>query len=165
MLTFHLNHVSFESPHEHVSFESLQFQVAVIVRLLNTNKTLLKLSHCGKKPWGSTKLENSSSFICENLSYIKSGSIFYNRSTVERDTCILFLQIIKIVSVIQICCSNIWQYLESYERVIDRYAKIKPGRFRSSPPEVFLGKGVLKMCCKFTGEHPLAWVFSYKFAP
>ena len=25
---------------------------------------------------------------------------------------------------------------------------------RSSRPEVFLGKGVLKMCCKFTGEHP-----------
>ena len=25
---------------------------------------------------------------------------------------------------------------------------------RSSHPEVFLGKGVLKICCKFTGEHP-----------
>ena len=24
---------------------------------------------------------------------------------------------------------------------------------RSSPPEVFLGKGVLKVCSKFTGEH------------
>ena len=52
---------------------------------------------------------------------------------------------------------------------------------RSSPPEVFLGKGVLKICNKFTGEHPwqsvisiklqsnffeitLAWDFSCKFA-
>ena len=25
---------------------------------------------------------------------------------------------------------------------------------RSSPPGVFLGKGVLKICNKFTGEHP-----------
>ena len=48
--------------------------------------------------------------------------------------------------------------------------------FRSSPSKVFLGKGVLKICSKFTGEHPcqsaisikllstLAWVFSRKFA-
>ena len=54
--------------------------------------------------------------------------------------------------------------------------------FRSSRSEVFLRKGVLKMCFKFTGEHPsqsaisiklqssffwnhtLAWVFSCKFA-
>ena len=25
---------------------------------------------------------------------------------------------------------------------------------RSSRPEVFLGEGVLKLCSKFTGEHP-----------
>ena len=44
---------------------------------------------------------------------------------------------------------------------------------RSSRPEVFLRKGVLKICHKFTGEHPCkqlywnrtsAWVFSCKFA-
>ena len=52
---------------------------------------------------------------------------------------------------------------------------------RSSHPEVFLGKGVLKICIKFTGEHPCrseisivaeqlywnhtsAWVFSCKVA-
>ena len=28
------------------------------------------------------------------------------------------------------------------------------GRNGSSPPEVFLRKGVLKICSKFTGEHP-----------
>ena len=27
-------------------------------------------------------------------------------------------------------------------------------QLRSSPPEVFLGKGILKICSKFTGEHP-----------
>ena len=33
---------------------------------------------------------------------------------------------------------------------------------RSSPPEVFLGKCVLKICSKFTGEHPCRSVISIK---
>ena len=46
--------------------------------------------------------------------------------------------------------------------------------YGSSPPEMFLSKGILKICSKFTGEHPwwsviywdctLAWVFFCKFA-
>ena len=32
--------------------------------------------------------------------------------------------------------------------------------FRSSHPEVFLGKGVLQICSKFTGEHPCQSVIS-----
>ena len=31
---------------------------------------------------------------------------------------------------------------------------VRAQMFRSSHPEVFLGKGVLKICSKFTGEHP-----------
>ena len=34
--------------------------------------------------------------------------------------------------------------------------------FRSSHPEVFLKKGVLKICSKFTGEHPCQSVISIK---
>ena len=34
--------------------------------------------------------------------------------------------------------------------------------FRSSRPEVFLEKGVLKICSKFTGEHPCRSVISTK---
>ena len=34
--------------------------------------------------------------------------------------------------------------------------------FRSSPPEVFLGKGVLKICSKFTEEHPCRSAISKK---
>ena len=34
--------------------------------------------------------------------------------------------------------------------------------FRSSRPEVFLGKDVLKICSKFTGEHPCRSVISIK---
>ena len=32
--------------------------------------------------------------------------------------------------------------------------------YRSSPPEVFLEKGCLKICSKFTGEHPCRIVIS-----
>ena len=35
-------------------------------------------------------------------------------------------------------------------------------RYRNSRPEVFLVKGVLKMCSKFTGEHPCRSVISIK---
>ena len=35
--------------------------------------------------------------------------------------------------------------------------------FRSSHPEVFLVKGVLKICSTFTGEHPCRNVISIKF--
>ena len=34
--------------------------------------------------------------------------------------------------------------------------------FTSSHPQVFLGKGVLKLCNKFTGEHPCRGVISIK---
>ena len=34
---------------------------------------------------------------------------------------------------------------------------------RSTRPEVFLGKGVLKICSKFTGEHPCRSAISTKF--
>ena len=34
--------------------------------------------------------------------------------------------------------------------------------FRSSPPEVFLGESVLKICSKITGEHPCQSMISIK---
>ena len=50
----------------------------------------------------------------------------------------------------------------------------KEKRIRNSHPEVFLRKGVLKICSEFTGKHPCrsvisikllsAWVFSSTFA-
>ena len=39
------------------------------------------------------------------------------------------------------------------ERITGFYEYYSP-LYRSSHPEVFLGKGVLKLCIKFTGEHP-----------
>ena len=35
-------------------------------------------------------------------------------------------------------------------------------KYRSSPPEVFLGKGVLKICSTFTGEHTCRSAISIK---
>ena len=35
-------------------------------------------------------------------------------------------------------------------------------RYRTSPPEVLLGKGVLKICSTFTGEHPCRSMISIK---
>ena len=37
-----------------------------------------------------------------------------------------------------------------------------PGIFRSNHPELFLGKGVLKICSKFTGEQTRRSVISIK---
>ena len=41
-------------------------------------------------------------------------------------------------------------------------AEAEGGNFKSSRPEVFLGKSVLKMCSKFTGEHPCRSAISIK---
>ena len=54
------------------------------------------------------------------------------------------------VSIIKIWKQLLWQ---SYQ--------IK-GEYRSSCPEVFLGKGVLKICSNFTGEHPCWSLISIK---
>ena len=35
-------------------------------------------------------------------------------------------------------------------------------RYRKSPPEVFIEKGVLKICSKFSGEHPCRGAISIK---
>ena len=39
---------------------------------------------------------------------------------------------------------------------------IEVAEYRSRPPELFLGKSVLKMCTKCTGEHPWESVISIK---
>ena len=39
---------------------------------------------------------------------------------------------------------------------------LKPVKYRSSHPEMLLGKGVLKICSKFTVEHPCQSAISIK---
>ena len=43
-------------------------------------------------------------------------------------------------------------FLLSYKSYFHRLFKINLSIHRSNPPEVFLRKGVLKICNKFTGE-------------
>ena len=43
-----------------------------------------------------------------------------------------------------------------------RYWIVTSDTFRSSHPEVFLEKGILKICSKFTAEHPCRCVISIK---
>ena len=55
--------------------------------------------------------------------------------------------------------SPILDMLLSYEYASEFFKKTM---YRSSFPEVFLGKGVLKICFKFTGKHPCRSVISIK---
>ena len=51
----------------------------------------------------------------------------------------------------------------SLKRIFQRISQNSKENFnRSSHPEVFLGKGVLKLCGKFTGENPCRSVISMK---
>ena len=51
-------------------------------------------------------------------------------------------------------------YLAVQEPIYSNSAEVKV--YRSSLPEVFLGKDVLKICSKFTSEHPCRSVISIK---
>ena len=44
-------------------------------------------------------------------------------------------------------------HMDSMSKAVD-FLTHNYGNFRSIPPDVFLGKDVLKRCRKFTGEHP-----------
>ena len=46
--------------------------------------------------------------------------------------------------------------------IILKFRKTSITRFRSSHPEVFLGRSVLKICSKFIGEHPCRSAISIK---
>ena len=57
---------------------------------------------------------------------------------------------------------NSWQILAmkfTFSKVTN---SLIPTTFRSSGPQVFLRKGVLKICNKYTGEHPCRSVISIK---
>ena len=64
---------------------------------------------------------------------------------------------------------NIFPHGESRHSSITSPFFFRRGKVKSSQPEVFLGKGVLKIYSKFAGGHPCrnhtsTWVFSCKFA-
>ena len=52
----------------------------------------------------------------------------------------------------------------NYEKVLVILLLIIVNSLRKSHPDVFLRKGVLKICSKFTGEHPCQSVISINWA-
>ena len=46
------------------------------------------------------------------------------------------------------------QHTLVYQYFVKNHVTNSEETFRSSHPEMFLGKGVLKTCSKFTGDHP-----------
>ena len=70
------------------------------------------------------------------------------------------LQVIwsKVISTsVLLCIFYQWKFLQLTKKLYD------VSSFRSSRPEVILGKGVLKICSKFTGEQPCRSAISIKF--
>ena len=55
-----------------------------------------------------------------------------------------------------------WQQSFDFHMFLEFVTKYSSDR--SSPPEVFSGKGVVKICSKFKGEHPYRSVISSCFA-
>ena len=50
-------------------------------------------------------------------------------------------------------------FLESRKYLLEMFLR-RTQLYRSSPPEMFLGKCILKICSKFTGKHPCRSVIS-----
>ena len=76
------------------------------------------------------------------------------------------------VLILLLCFSNIFSYWKQqnlFENLVELLAifflalSMTHFVFRSSRPEVFLRKGVLKICSKFTGGHPCRSAISIKF--
>ena len=63
----------------------------------------------------------------------------------------------KFAQYFQINLQNFWCW-----QIFAQYFTKKDRGYRASPLEVFLEKGVLKICSQFTGEHPRRSVISIK---
>ena len=58
--------------------------------------------------------------------------------------------------------NNVNDLLLNNRFAVQQLAPRERCNYRSSHPEVFLRKGILKICSKFTGEHPCRSVISIK---
>ena len=82
---------------------------------------------------------------------------FGGSNTVNKETVMLILQIDVTKTLLSIFINSyillflFKPYIPSWDWVSQPTQTLMS---RSSPPEVFLGKGVLKICSKFTGEQP-----------
>ena len=74
---------------------------------------------------------------------------------------IYFLKMLQISKIFQRFYAIIFKF-QGKSIQIFKHLKSPFTRFRSSRPEVFLRKGVLEICSKFTGEHPCQSVILIK---
>ena len=90
--------------------------------------------------------------FCRNSADKNSGDLIVKKSTSFRT--FLFLWLKKITGI----SSKFKFYIFKYVQRSRLLCKVSTG----SHPEVFWVKGVLKMCCRFIGEHPCRNVISIK---
>ena len=71
----------------------------------------------------------------------------------------------KLINILRRSDIEIWsinKVLQKENLLQDNLLKMCSRNYRSNHSEVFLGKSVLKIGSKFTGEHPCQWVISIK---
>ena len=97
-------------------------------------------------------------------SLIILNSIIENQMQNENKTCLLFANAKKCFDKLWLkdCLIELYNLGYSPSTIRNLYETNKT-LYRSSRPEVFLKKGVLKICSKFIGEHPCRSVISIKF--
>ena len=96
-------------------------------------------------------------------SLIILNSIIENQMQNENKTCLLFANAKKCFDKLWLkdCLIELYNLGYSPSTIRNLYETNKT-LYRSSRPEVFLKKGVLKICSKFIGEHPCRSVISIK---
>ena len=108
---------------------------------------IFQLTFTSKK-W---KLKNHHS-ICKILFYPLEAFISHSVSQILIN---VFLNIVMSGSILSVLCINFNISRSRWAIWLKRVPTTKfPFTSKSSHPEVFLGKGVPKICSKFTGEHP-----------
>ena len=98
--------------------------------------------------------------LLKNKSTSDEDSVFEKDITLENDSVVEEMKTIERNSARSSSVSKIENSLKNSEKYFTKnYPCIK---YRSSYPEVFLRKGVLKICSNFTGEHPCRSAISIK---
>ena len=83
--------------------------------------------------------------------------LWYHESRIRKTVYHNLLNQLFIIYFIYYTISCHWSFFLCHQKTLEneRFSDVFREKGRSSPLEVFLGKGVLKICSKFTGEHPV----------
>ena len=95
------------------------------------------------------------------MTYLESPQLKRNSWKYLRCLCIRWRRTMSCVNILKHHV-NVDEISVHFVQYYSLFGQWKTRVFRSSPPEVFLGKGVLKKCSKFIGEHPCRSAISIK---